>query len=140
MRQSPQQHGREAHLNKAKHNRFVAELIDAEHDRCRDWLAITFFYVVIHLVEAYLAAQNIHGRDHEDRMAHIRSQLGQNWEVEYRRLYDRSRDYRYRCKFPTEAELADLLNRSVMPFMKDLCGRLMGAAQTADALFTALKP
>jgi len=133
-------HGRTQHIESAKHNRFVARLIDTKHDQCRGWVAVAFFYVVVQLVEAWMAGQRIHNRDHKKRLREIRDLLGSEWEEHYDRIYGRSRAYRYECEQPTEAQLADLLQRSVRPFVEHLCAQLMGSTEAANALLAELAP
>ena len=133
-------HGRTQHIESAKHNRFVARLIDTEHDQCRGWVAVVFFYVVVHLVEAWMAGQRIDNSSHGQRLQRIRELLGSEWEEHYERIYGRSRAYRYECEHPTEGELTALLQGSVRPFMAHLCPMLMGSTQAADALLAELEP
>jgi len=133
-------HGRTKHIESAKHTRFVARLIDTEHAQCRGWVAVAFFYVVVHLVEAWMASQGIDNYDHTQRLRRIRELLGGEWEIEYDRIFGRSKAYRYECEHPTEGELADLLQGSVTRFMEHLCRKLMVSTEAADALLAELAP
>jgi uncharacterized protein (UPF0332 family) len=139
LRRPPIRHGRTEHIENAKHHRSLAAVIDQERDRYRDWLVTAHFYVVIHLVEAWMATKGIHNRGHRQRLIAIGDQLGARWETSYDRLLGRARSYRYECQEPTEAELARLLDDEVRPFVEHLAPRLYGE-RGARILIDELRP
>lgn len=54
----------EAHLTQYEHNRALLPVLPASHN---DWIATVTFYCAVHLVDAALAAHNIHPKNHEHR-------------------------------------------------------------------------
>jgi uncharacterized protein (UPF0332 family) len=133
------QHGANEHIRNAQRNRSLATVIDGERESFRDWLATVYFYVIIHLVEACLAAKQTHSRNHQHRRELVGRYMGDEWEEEYERLLIRTRAYRYECEYPSETELHDLLSRTVEPFMQYLC-RKLHSGEAADRLLKEMQP
>jgi len=120
---------RQEHIDKARYNGGVARRLEAIP--VYDWAVTTMFYSALHLVDAVLAANNIHPTTHADRNNRIQRNpaLAAHWR-DYRHLRDRSEDARYRCLpftaidvnatransyAPIWLSLAPLLGLSTMP-------------------------
>src|SRR5690606_21992498 len=84
----------EEHLAAARKNKVLAQLILEQEDP--SWAAVLAFYSALHLVDAYLARQDIHPRSHEARQGCVaRVSALRPLHHAYRKLETRSRWVRY---------------------------------------------
>lgn len=99
------------HLQQAEHNKaFLGEIpLPVKYS---DWVITGYFYVAVHLLEAYLGARGKHSPDHEARRAFLRELRQQQFSFRnqgvyhhYQDLYCLSREARYDCHLPTKEEV-----------------------------------
>jgi hypothetical protein len=104
-----------------------------------DWLVTVYYYLIIHLVEAFLEVHGDHSRGHDHRESLIEQRLGRVWRGEYRRLRNLTRGFRYECQMPDRRYVETLLSKTVTPFIQHLCGKL-SPGDPGRALFRELGP
>lgn len=90
------------HLAQAQHNEDLFSHLNSSPRSFADWQVTALFYAALHYVEAYLATAGgpggIHSENHGVRNGYMaREAFLRGLFPDYRELYDRSQDVRYRA-------------------------------------------
>jgi hypothetical protein len=130
---------KQAHWNRAQHNQEFVASLDLERTLYRDWILVAYFYKALHLVDCFFAARHRHFDNHGERITGVRRSPHLTAVYsDFMYLYDRSRDVRYTCVYPSAEEIrdeikprADRIERCVQRHLTTM--NLMGGLQTKDA-------
>ena len=104
------------HLALAESNKRFAESIASLPVRFPGWETTVLFYSALHYVDAFLATQGIHPRNHDSRIESVKSYI-RSWE-DYRHLYRLSLGARYNMASFTPA-VADAVKAGPFRRVKD---------------------
>ncbi len=100
--------GQAQHLVAARTNTEFAKQLMEQGDHL-DWAVVAVFYSALHWVDSFLARQQIHPLNHEDRDRYVRrTQLRQIYN-EYRRLRLSADESRYSLKPVTGEQVSRLI-------------------------------
>jgi len=114
---------KEAHLKKAKHNeRFYASL-DTKGTPYKDWVVTGVFYTALHLIDAYLATQNIHPFSHGMRDDWVKKnrELDKVW-LDYRDL----KEFRMKASYKLYEFSFEEIKQDVLPLLDSIKNNLRG--------------
>ena len=103
------------HLAKVVHNssfldqlQGILDQLQGIMDRYADWIITVYFYIALHLIDAYLATNSIHPPTHHLRDSYIRRDPRLHVIYgDYRYLEDLSRDARYTVYAPNQHDIQD---------------------------------
>ena len=100
---------KQAHWNRAKHNQEFVDSFELANTPYHDWILVAYFYKALHLVDCLFAARDSrHFSRHSERMTGVYHSRHLNAVYnDFQYLYERSREVRYDCQYPTAAELRD---------------------------------
>jgi uncharacterized protein (UPF0332 family) len=93
------------HQSWAQRNKAFYNHIGGSHSEWPDWAMSVLFYAAVHEIQAALVVSGSRPRDHTERMAMLREKwpsLGTLYDT----LFTRSKQARYLCHRPSQAELA----------------------------------
>ena len=111
------------HKSQAEHNERFFRSFYRPNSNFLDWAVTVLFYQAVHLVEAYLARNDIHSGSHAERLRYVGESLSSIY-VDFRRLYGESRRTRYDVDQPSQEEFDRLVQNHFQPLQRYLNERI----------------
>src|SRR3990172_6203344 len=110
----------EDHVQKATQNLAFLGSINLTSDTYADWAAVVLFYSALHYVRAAIHVHDRdHGTSHPRTLAAVDELYSDGGALSYRRLYSRSRLYRYDVLAATLSDFTRLKESDFDPLVSE---------------------
>lgn len=105
------------HIKKAKHNESFYLSLEIDKTPYKDWVVTGIFYTALHLIDAYLAAKNIHSFSHGMRDDWVKKnrELDQIW-LDYRDL----KEFRMKASYKIYEFSSEEVKQDVLPLLSSI--------------------